>query len=84
MVMATRAVFCVQCYAGLDGPLVKGRLWQFGAEDEARQAGELLKGRVAGFVMFKVEGEPDFGFWDEPVVLDTYGRVPDELTAAAA
>lgn len=81
--MATRTVFCVQCYAGMTGPVVKGRLWQFGSEDGANEGADLLEGHVAGFVMFRVSGEPDFGAWEEPVVLRTYGRLPDELSTAA-
>lgn len=82
--MARRTVFCVQCFAGLTGPMVKGRLWQFGSEDDAQQAGYLLENRVAGFVIFRVSGEPDFGVWEDPVVLRTYGRLPDDAGAAAA
>jgi hypothetical protein len=82
--MVARTVYGVQCYAGTAGALVKGRLWHFGYEDEARAAGEMLEGRVAGWVMFSVRGDPEFGAWDEPVVLETYGALPDEALGAAA
>ena len=81
--MTMRTVFCVQCYAGMTGPVVKGRLWQFGTADEADRAADLLEGRVAGFVVFGVSGEPDFGAWEEPVVLRTYGRLPEDASTAA-
>lgn len=82
--MAVRTVYCVQCYAGAPGALVQGRLWQFGYEEEANAAGAMLQGRVAGWVMFSVQVEPECGLWGDPVMMGVWGLLPDEVARAAA
>ncbi len=72
--MARQTVYIVQPYVG--ARLVPGRLEEFGDRTEALRVGEALSARRAGVIVAAVNCEPDFGQWDEPRVLATYGRTP--------
>lgn len=74
--MALRTVFCVITYGKKARKLEKGPLRQYGSEPDAVAAAEELARRVAGVVAFSVRGDPTFDFWEEPVVIKTWGEVP--------
>jgi hypothetical protein len=84
--MATRTVFCVQVYGWAGERLVRLRLHEFGAREDALAKAEALKGRVQALVAFSVSGEPDFGSWEEPAILAHYGfgAAGPDMSATAA
>jgi hypothetical protein len=77
MVMTVRTVFCVQPYRGRFGRLEPLRMQQFASASEALAAGRALTERASGVLVFRVEGEPDFGEWAAPEVLARHGELPD-------
>lgn len=74
--MSVLTIYCVQTFAGKGGYQVRARLHQFGSEHEARELGAVLGRKGKGVMVFRVSGEPDFDWWDEPVVLERYGCLP--------
>lgn len=74
--MALRTVFCVQTFSKKGRALATGPLRQYGSGAEALQKGEDLQSRNAGVLVYSVEGDPAFDYWDEPKVLASYGQVP--------
>lgn len=74
--MTLRTVYCVQGYQGAGRRAVATRLRQFGCAEDALEAARAVKARASGVLVYKVEGEPDFGFWSEPMVLAKFGEVP--------
>ena len=74
--MGIRTIYCVQTFAGARGRQEKGRLTQFAAETDALELAGAMRDRVAGLIVYRVSGEPEFDWWDEPVVLERHGRVP--------
>lgn len=74
--MSVKTVYCVQTFSGQKGRSERGRLRQYANEPDALRAGRGLKEHASGVVIFSVTGEPDFDWWDDPVVIESHGRVP--------
>lgn len=74
--MALRTVYCVQDYAKDGEGFVRGRLREFGSMSEALDAMARRRVKRGGMVAFYVEGEPDFEWWSDPMVLASVGNVP--------
>lgn len=77
--MSVKTVYCVQTFTGQKGRSEKGKLRQFASEPDAIDAGRGLADRASGVLVYKVMGEPDFDWWDEPVVIESHGRVPEQI-----
>lgn len=59
---------------------------QFGERGEQRQARRMagrLQHQHASVVALSRTGDPDFGDWDDAVVLAAYGQVPPEVERPA-
>jgi len=73
--------FNVQAFERVKGKakLQQGRLRQFKTAEEALRAGDLLKDRVAGVIVFSIEADHEFEDYSEPVTLATHGEVPEQF-----
>jgi len=69
-------VYCVQAYWRDREKLARGRFRQFAKEEAAIGAGKAAAIRNAGVVVFSVSGHPEADYWEEPVVIATFGDVP--------
>lgn len=81
--MDTRLCYFVQPYVRRAGRLEAAPLERFCCAVEAEVAGERLSRRVAGVLVYMVEGDIEAGVWGEADVLARHGVLPD-LTMAAA
>jgi hypothetical protein len=83
--MARKTIYCAQAFWRRDGRLTGGVVHQFHTEERARAGGEILAGSADGVAVFRLTGEADVDFWDEPVLIVTFGATPghgDEADAA--
>lgn len=74
--MARKTIYCAQAFWSRDQQLVGGVVHQFMTEERARAGGEILAGSAHGAAVFSLTGEPDVDFWDEPVLIQTFGQTP--------
>lgn len=77
--MARQLFYNVQAFERIKGKLRQGRLRQFKTEAEATRMGDVLLSKVAGVLVFKIEGNPEADDWDEPVLIAQHGDVPDTM-----
>ena len=66
-------VFRVQPYWRNGRRLEPSRPEEFLAEREARRAAERLFRSCAGVAIYAVQGEPEFDYWAEPIVIARLG-----------
>lgn len=78
------SVFCVQAYWNDRGKLAEGRLQQFGSMEAALRAGKVAARRAAAVCVFRVRGNPEADYWEDPVTLAKYGERGGELGRWAA
>jgi hypothetical protein len=78
MVMARRAIYCVQAYRRGGAGLEKADLRQFPCASEAEEEALRLRSRRAGVVVYTQHGYPEADVWDEPEVLAAHGEGPEE------
>lgn len=65
------------------GQLVEGQPLTAQSAEQARRMAERLSRQHDGVVAFSRSGDPDFGDWDDAVVLAAYGAVPPDVEPAA-
>lgn len=67
-------VFCVQAFWRDRAKLAKGRFEQFPSMESALRAGKAAALRAPAVVVYRVRGNAEAGFWEEPVVLAALGE----------
>ena len=72
-----KTIYCVQPFKRSGARLVPGDARRYTSASEAEGVAELLKGRVAGLVLYAQAVEPDLECWHEPEVMETWGEVPE-------
>lgn len=76
-------VFCVQTFWRASPSRVeRGQLHQFGCRERALETGRVMARRRSGVLVFRVQGEPVSGIWQEPQVLARFGDAPARPIAA--
>lgn len=74
--MARKTIYCAQGFWWCDGCLRPGAVHQFLTRERATEGGEILARGAAGAAVYSLTGEPDVDYWDEPVILATFGDAP--------
>ena len=74
--MARKTIYCAQAFWRRDGRLWAGAVHEFLNAERALAGGEILALGATGAAVFSLTGEPDVDYWDEPVVLATFGETP--------
>lgn len=74
--MGRKTIYCAQPFWRRQGRLEAGPAHQFLTEERAMIGGEILAGSADGAAVFSLTGEPDVDFWDEPVIIATFGDAP--------
>lgn len=82
--MARKTIYCAQAFWRRDRQLAGGEVYQFITKDRALKGGAILAGSADGVAVFSLTGEADVDFWDEPVLIATFGDTPDAQKATAA
>lgn len=75
-IMARQNFYNVQAFERIKGKLRQGRLRQFKTENEAKRSGESLSGKVAGVLVYAIEGDAEFDDWGEPRLIAQHGETP--------
>lgn len=75
--MDRTTIYCAQPFWHRQGRLMPGIVHEFCTEERALEGGEILSASADGVAVFSLSGEPALDLWGEPVMLATYGRVPD-------
>ena len=75
--MDRTTIYCAQPFWRRQGHLMPGIVHEFRTEERALEGGEILAGAADGVAVFSLTGEPDIDLWGEPVMLATYGLVPN-------
>lgn len=70
----------VQTFKKQGRRLIGGQPQQCKTPDQARVKGLRASDTAIGVVVYSITGEPEFGEFDAPVVLASYGEVPAEFT----
>lgn len=74
--MARKTIYCAQAFWLRGGRLAGGEVHQFLNEERALEGGLVLLTGSDGVAVFSVEGHPDEDLWEEPQLIETFGRVP--------
>jgi hypothetical protein len=74
--MARKTIYCAQAFWRRGGRLQGGQIHQFLNAERAMEGGEILAAGADGAAVFSLTGEPDVDYWDEPVLLATFGNAP--------
>ena len=81
--MAKKTIYCAQAFWRREGRLEAGTVHEFHTQERAVTGGEILAGSADGAAVFSLTGEPDVDFWDEPVLIATFGDAPGSSGAPA-
>jgi hypothetical protein len=74
--MPLRTVYCVQGYTRKGQALRPKPLYQCGCRDAALAEAEIMRQRVAGVLVYSVEGSSSLDSWSMPRVIAAYGETP--------
>lgn len=72
-----KTIYIAQTFKKAGRRLVEDQRREFPREDDARRWAESRMGSMLGVSVVKVEGEPEFDYWDEPVVVFSHGDTPE-------
>ena len=79
--MARKMVYCVQGFIRAGRELTPRAQRHYDSEEAAIVDARRLSERVAGVLVFSIEGDPKHDLWSEPTLIRKYGSVPrTELT----
>ncbi len=67
-------VFCVQAYWRDRAKLARGRWREFVSMEAALRAGRAEAGRAPAVVVYRMRGNPQVDYWEEPIILATHGE----------
>jgi hypothetical protein len=62
-----------------DGDFLAEAAIEVRSAEQARSTASRMEGEKKGAVAFSKTGDPQFGEWDDAVILGRYGDVPDDL-----
>lgn len=74
--MARKTIYCAQPFWRRQGRLEAGTVHEFHTEERAMRGGEILARGANGAAVFSLTGDTDVDFWDEPVLIATFGDAP--------
>lgn len=72
-------VFCVRSYWNDRGRLAEGRLQQFGSMESALRAGKHAARRSPAVRVYRVRGNSEADYWEDPVTVAKFGDRAGEL-----
>ena len=78
--MARKTIYCAQAFWWRSGRLLPGQVHQFLNAERAIEGGEILSGSADGAAVFSLTGEVDVDFWEQPVMITSFGSVPGAQT----
>ncbi|KQS55934.1 hypothetical protein ASG17_07740 [Brevundimonas sp. Leaf363] len=74
--MARKKIYCAQGFWARSGRLEAGEVHQFLNAERALEGADIIARSADGAAAFSLTGEPDVDFWDEPVILASFGTCP--------
>lgn len=74
--MARKTIYCAQGFWWRSGQLMPGQVHQFLDADRALEGAQILAVAADGASAFSLSGEPDVDFWEDPVLLASFGDAP--------
>jgi hypothetical protein len=75
--MPRETVYIVQSYTGQGRRLVPDQPQRLATAERALETARRFAPLKAGVIALAIEGDPDFGDYDEPIVIFTEGRTPE-------
>jgi hypothetical protein len=72
-------VYCVRVYWNDRGKLAEGRLKQFGNMEVALRYGDQAARRAPAVRVFRMRGNVDADYWEDPVTVAKFGDRASEL-----
>jgi hypothetical protein len=81
--MAATTLYFVQAYGARGRKLTMGALRQVDRAEKAMRLGRRLSRKAEGAIAYRIRGEPELDWWEDPVVLARFGRTPGEGAEAA-
>ena len=76
--MPRTTIYCVQTFEHKGSKLVQAGLRQVKKKEEAARIGAYSAGKFVGVLVYSVDADPEFNDWGDPVMIASYGQVPDE------
>lgn len=81
--MAKKTFYVVQPFtSGRRGALVAGQAREARSAADAERIAERLAGMAAGVIAFSRDVDPEFGDADPPVLIASFGQIPDGVMDA--
>lgn len=73
--VALRTVYVLEIFKRKIGVPTSFGVQQFSSMEDAEIAARVAEARSAGSRVSRVEGDPVIGYWSDPEIISTFGRV---------